>query len=463
MADERYYLSIAEAARQIAGKKLDPVELTQVHLDRIKSIDPTLRSYITVAGDIALQQARNASMVRGGSKLRGIPISYKDLIATAGIRTTAASRVYANWVPEKDAHAVTQMRRAGAVTLGKATLNEFAFSGTSEQDFVKPARNPWNTKASPGLSSSGSGAAVAAGLAMASIGTDSGGSIRIPCSYCGVTGLKPTFGLVGRSGVIPLSYSCDHIGILARSAEDVALVLNDLAGYDADDPASQRIRRRDYTKGLDGRVRGMRLGICPAYMDAVGLERDVQVAFDRALEVFRELGFSTREVEVRYLAYAPIADFTILRVEGYNSHLKNLQEKQELYGIRAFRQIASGGVLTTTDYYRALQTRTLIVAEVNRVFASVDMLVMPTTPRTAMPGDISPQKVTDPKVAGNGVAFLAPFNLSGHPALSIPCGFTTKGLPIGLQLVGPAFAEAQLFRIAHAYQQATDWHKRRPL
>src|SRR5262245_46503235 len=229
MADEPYFLSIAEAARRIAAGDLNPVKLTEAHLERIAAKDPALRSYITVAGEIALRQAREAAKQRTASKLRGIPLSYKDLIATAGIRTTAASRVYADWVPDKDAHAVARMRRAGAVTLGKATLNEFAFSPTSEQDFVKPARNPWNITASPGLSSSGSGAAVAAGLAMASIGTDSGGSIRIPCSHCGVTGLKPTFGLVGRSGVIPLSYSCDHVGILARSAEDVAMVLNELA------------------------------------------------------------------------------------------------------------------------------------------------------------------------------------------------------------------------------------------
>lgn len=462
MADELYYLSVAEAARRISRGDLNPVELAKVHLERIASVDTRLRSYITVTREIALRQAQEAARQRGASKLRGIPISYKDLIATAGVRTTAASRIYENWVPDKDAHAVAQMRRAGAVTLGKATLNEFAFSGTSEGDFVKPARNPWNTEASPGLSSSGSGAAVAAGLAMASIGTDSGGSIRIPCSYCGVTGLKPTFGLVGRSGVIPLSYSCDHVGILARSAEDVAIVLNHLAGYDADDPASQRVTRRDYTSGISGGVRNLRLGICPAYMDAVGLERDVQTAFDQALEVFRSLGASVRETEVRHLAYAPIADFTILRVEGYNAHLKHLQEKQQLYGARAFRQIAAGGLLTTVDYYRALQTRTLIVAEVNRVLESVDALVTPTTPRSAMPGDLNPQKAADPKVAGNGVAFLAPFNLSGHPALSIPCGFTGKGLPIGLQLIGRAFAEGQLFRLAHAYQQATDWHRRRP-
>jgi aspartyl-tRNA(Asn)/glutamyl-tRNA(Gln) amidotransferase subunit A len=454
------YLSIAEASRRIARGDLDPVELTRQHLERIATLDPTLRSYITVASEIALQQAREASRRRMG-RLRGIPVSYKDLIATAGIRTTGASRVYSDWTPEKDATAVARLRRAGTVTLGKATLNEFAFSGTSEDDFIKPARNPWNTAASPGLSSSGSAVAVAAGMAMASIGTDSGGSIRIPSSYCGVTGLKPTYGLVGRSGVLALSYSCDHVGVLARSAEDAAIVLASLAGYDPDDPGSRRKPRVDYVLEIDVPVRKLRLGVLRKYMDAVGLERDVEQAFQAALQVLGSFSAGVREVEIPHLAYGPAADFTILRVEGFNIHLKNLREKGALYGKTAFQNIACGGYLSTVDYHSALQARTLLAAEVNRVLGTVDVLVLPTTPRSALPGPDS-KPGTDSKVAGSSVAFLAPFNLTGHPALSVPCGYTAKGMPVGLQFVGRPFAEETVLRLAHSYQKSTEWHLRRP-
>ena len=455
------FLSIAEAARRIAGGDLNPVDLTRAHLKRIATLDSEVRSYITVTPEVALRQARGVATEGVSGRLRGIPISYKDLIATAGIRTTGGSRVYADWIPAKDAHAVARMRRSGAVTLGKATLNEFAFSGTSEQDFIKPARNPWNTAQSPGLSSSGSAAGVAAGLAMASIATDSGGSIRIPASYCGVTGLKPTYGLVGRSGVLALSYSCDHVGILARSAEDAAIVLTSLAGYDPEDPGSRRVPTRDYAARIGEPVRGLHVGVCRSYMDAVGLAREVRAAFEAALDVFRSFGTQVREVEVPHLAYAPAADFTILRVEGFNIHLKNLREKRQLYGASAFRQIAAGGFLSTVDYYRALQARTLVISEMNRLFQTVDVLATPTTPRTAMPGPFD-KPPGDRKVAGNDVAFLAPFNLSGHPAVSIPCGFTENGMPIGLQLIGRPFGEAALLRAAHAYQKATDLHRRRP-
>ena len=235
-------LGIAEASRQIRARKLSPVDLVQAHVERIEKLDSRLSTYITVAADQALVMARHAAaeIARGKWRgpLHGIPISYKDLIATRGIRTTGGSRVYADWIPADDAHVVSKLRTAGCITLGKATLNEFAFSGVTENDYVKPARNPWNPRYSPGLSSSGSAAGVAAGLAMASIATDSGGSIRIPASYCGVTGLKPTFGRIGRTGVLPLSYSLDHVGILARSAEDVALILKSAIGFDKHDAGS---------------------------------------------------------------------------------------------------------------------------------------------------------------------------------------------------------------------------------
>jgi aspartyl-tRNA(Asn)/glutamyl-tRNA(Gln) amidotransferase subunit A len=459
---ELCYLSIAEAAVLIQKRKLSPVDLTRAHLERIERLDSKLHSYITVAAQVALTQSKQAVAARQSGALCGIPVSYKDLIATAGIRTTAASRVYENWIPDKDAYVVTRLRERGVVTLGKATLNEFAFSdGTSEEDLVKPARNPWNLSAATGLSSSGSSVGVAAGLAMGSIATDSGGSIRMPASYCGVTGLKPTFGLIGRSGVIPLSYSCDHVGVIARSAEDSAILLAGLAGLDPLDPASCRTTVPSAAELLSRNLRGLRLGVCSSYMEAVGMEREVISAFRRALDVFHSLGAVVREVEIPHLSYAPSADFTILRVEGFNAHLKNLRDKREKYGASAFRELAVGGFLSTSDYYRALQTRTLISAELHLVLQNVDALVTPTTPQTGIAATYTkPPK--DRKVANSDVAYLAPFNLTGSPAISIPCGFTSAGMPVGLQLVGRPFDETTIISAAHQYQQTTDWHRRRP-
>jgi aspartyl-tRNA(Asn)/glutamyl-tRNA(Gln) amidotransferase subunit A len=458
---ELCYLSIAEAARLIQRGELSPLDLARAYLERIGRLEPKLHSYITVTPDVALEQAKEAAAKNQGGPLRGIPISYKDLIATAGIRTTAASRVYEHWIPEKDAFVVTQLRERGVVTLGKATLNEFAFSSGSEQEFITQARNPWNLHADTGLSSSGSAVAVVAGLATASIATDSGGSIRMPASYCGVTGLKPTYGRIGRSGVVPLSYSCDHVGVITRSAEDAALLLTALAGRDPSDAASSDVQVPSSVELLSRNPRGLRLGVCPSYMEAAGVETEVAAAFENALEVFRSLGAVVREVEIPHLSYAPAADFTILRIEGFNAHIRNLRDKREKFGPSAFREIAVGGLLSTTDYYRALQARTLIAGELRRVFETTDVLVTPTTPGTGIAGAYA-RSPRDPKVAKSDVAYLAPFNLTGSPAISIPCGFTKAGLPVGLQLVGRAFDETTIISMAHGYQQATDWHRRRP-
>jgi aspartyl-tRNA(Asn)/glutamyl-tRNA(Gln) amidotransferase subunit A len=459
---EPYYLSIAEAALLIRKGELSPVDLARAYLERIEQLDSKLHSYITVVPEVALRQAKQAAAGNQSGPLCGIPVSYKDLIATAGIRTTAASRVYEDWIPDKDAYVVSRLRARGVVTLGKATLNEFAFSsGDPKEEFFKPARNPWNLNARTGLSSSGSAVGVAAGLAMASVATDSGGSIRMPASYCGVTGLKPTYGRIGRSGVVPLSYSCDHVGVITRSAEDSAILFAAVAGLDPADPASSGIRVPSSAELLSRNPRGLRLGVCSSYMDAAGMESEVASAFRSALDVFRSLGAAVGEVEIPHLSYAPSADFTILRIEGFNAHLRNLRDKREKYGASAFREIAVGGFLSTADYYRALQARTLISAELQHVFESTDVLVTPTTPETAIAGSYtkSPQ---DRKVAKSDVAYLAPFNLTGSPAISIPCGFTTAGMPVGLQLVGRAFDEATIISAAHCYQQNTDWHRRRP-
>lgn len=295
MKTDPCFLTIAEAAELIRKRKLSPVELTQAHLERISRSDGELRSFITVSGDLALDQARQAANEnargRATGPLHGIPITYKDVIATAGVRTTAASRVLEDWVPGKDAHVVTRLREAGAVTLGKVNLGEFTLpGGHTENDFTKPPRNPWNLKYTASGSSSGSAVSVAAGMAMGSVGGDSGGSIRLPAERCGITGLKPTYGRIGRSGVIPLSYSMDHLGPMTRTVEDTAIMLEAMAGHDPNDRASSREGVPAYRRLLSRKVRGLKIARCPAYLEAAGVEDQVLSALDAALDVFRSLG-----------------------------------------------------------------------------------------------------------------------------------------------------------------------------
>ncbi|HVZ15907.1 MAG TPA: amidase, partial [Terriglobales bacterium] len=387
--NELFHLSVAEASSLIRQRKLSPVELVQAHLDRIAAFESHLRSFITLTEEIALREAKRATEEIAGNRvvgpLHGIPITYKDLLATAGVRTTAASRVYADWVPDKDANVVNRLKKAGSVMLGKVNLPEFAFSGgVTEQDFIKPARNPWNAAFETGGSSSGSAVGVASGLAMASVGSDSGGSIRIPAAHCGVVGLKPTYGLVGRGGEIALAYSVGHVGPITRTVEDAAIMLESMAGYDLEDRASIHKDVPPYSKLLSEKKTNLRLGICPSYMEAVGGEIDVTSAFRSALEVFRSLGFKIQEVAIPHIDYACLASYNnILRIEGFCSHFQNFRDPaiRSRYG-RAYRNIVRGGFLSTVDYLRAQQARTLITAKLAETFKSIDVLLTPTTPES---------------------------------------------------------------------------------
>jgi aspartyl-tRNA(Asn)/glutamyl-tRNA(Gln) amidotransferase subunit A len=477
---ELHYLSIAEAASLVARRKLSPVELTQAHLDRIAKYDPHLRSFITLTAERAMKEAQDAAdeiahgRIRG--PLHGIPVTYKDSIATAGVRTTFASRVYADWVPEKDANVVARLRRAGSVMLGKVHLAEFEFAGgIFQDDFVKPARNPWNADYYTGGSSSGSAVGVASGMAMASVGEDGGGSIRLPASFCGVLGMKPTFGLVGRSGATQNSVT--HLGPLSRSAEDAAILLEVMAGYDSQDPNTGRNPVPPYRQLLSRKNSTLRVGLCPSYMEAVGGDREVISAFQTAVETFRSLGFETRDVVIPHFSYSGVAGYNnILRIELFSAHFNNFRDPKvrRKYG-HAFRNIARGGFLSTTDYLRAQQVRTLISNALAAAFENIDVLLFPTSPSAPSrivavdnESERAQQIGTDPKVSQAGLgtyheaAYTMPFNLTGNPVISIPCGFTSTGLPLGLQVIGRPFDDAGVLRVAHQYQQVTDWHRRRP-
>jgi aspartyl-tRNA(Asn)/glutamyl-tRNA(Gln) amidotransferase subunit A len=465
------YLTIAEAATLIHSRKLSPVALTKAYLDRIARVDPLLHSFITISADVAMRQAEEAAQEIARGKIRsllhGIPVTYKDYIATAGIRTTAASRVYENWIPDKDANVVARLRNAGAITLGKVHLSEFGFSGGfTDADFMKPARNPWNTKFLPGGSSSGSAVSTAAGLAMGSVGGDSGGSIRIPAAYCGVTGIKPTYGLVGRSGEIPSTYSMSHVGPITRTVEDGAIMLELLAGYDPEDRASANAKVPPYRHLLQRQLRGLRVGISPSYMEAVGNEEDIMSAFEAAVQVLHSFGCTMREVVIPHLNYSCAAGYNcILRIEMFHAHLERLRDKGALYGRGAFRNIARGGFLSTVDYLRGQQARTLISSELAQTFEGIDLLLTPTTP-TSPSGGAHRSEGTDPKVnlqsLPHEAAYTAPFNLTGNPVISVPCGFNSTGLPIGLQVIGRPFEEPLVLAAAHQYQLSTDWHRRKP-
>jgi aspartyl-tRNA(Asn)/glutamyl-tRNA(Gln) amidotransferase subunit A len=466
------FLSIAEAARMVRERRLSPVELVEAHLARIERLDGALGSMITVTRELALAQAREAAddAARGriAGPLHGIPITYKDIVATAGVRTTAASRVLKDWVPQTDAGIVHRLRTAGAITLGKAALSEFTFAGGSTpNDFVKAPRNPWNLAHDAGGSSNGSAVGVAAGLAMASVGSDSGGSIRIPAAFCGVTGLKPTYGRIARTGVIPLSYSLDHLGPITRSAEDAALMLDAMCGRDPSDPTTLAAPPAEgsFATTLAADVRGLRVGRLTGYEDAVGLDRETAAALAAAFDVLEMLGMTIREVGVAHLAYASAAGYnTIMRVEAFQHHFPTLRDRRADYGA-AFRNIARGGLISAHDYMRAQRARALIGDEVRAAFEEVDLLVLPVTP--ASPGggayahEGSDQKVRRGSLS-HGAAYTAPFNLTGSPALSVPCGFNAAGVPIGLQLVARAFREDTLLAAAHQFQHATGWHRRRP-
>ncbi len=453
-------LTLAEAARLLQGRELSPLELTEACLRRIEALEPRLNSFITVTAEEALAQARRATeeLARGERRgpLHGLPVAIKDLLDTAGVRTTAGSRVLAQRVPEEDATAVARLREAGAVVLGKLNLHEFAFGATSVNPHYGPVRNPWDTGRIAGGSSGGSATAVAAGECLATLGTDTGGSIRIPSSLCGITGLKPTYGRVSLWGVIPLAWSLDHVGPMCRTAEDCALVLSVIAGPDGRDRACARVPVPDYAAQLDGGVKGLRVGL-PREHFFEGAQEDVAEAVRRAVEVLAELGAQVREVSLPHVALAPQAVSAIILSEGLAYHLPWLRQRPQDYGPDLRLRLEMASLMPAVAYVQAQRLRAAIVEAWRRLWQEIDLLATPTTVVTAARIEEADLSTTLTLLRNTN-----PFNLSGQPAISLPCGFDRQGLPIGLQLVGRWWDEATVLRAAHAYQRATDWHLRLP-
>ena len=472
-------LTIAEAAERLRAGELTAAALVEACLGRIERLEPVLKACVTVMADAALGQARaaDATLAAGRDEratgvhrtpLLGIPLGIKDLIETAGVRTTAGSRVLEDWVPQRDATVMAKLRSAGAIPLAKTNTHEFAF-GT----LTAPTENPWGAGRVPGGSSGGSAAGVAAGEFLGALGTDTGGSIRIPAGWCGATGLKPTFGLVSREGIVPLSWSLDHAGPIARTVEDCALLLDAIAGYDAADPGSADVPLLGFEAALASQrspeeaTRGTRIGVPDSYFFDQ-LDNEVEAAVRTAIARFEQLGAMIVEVAMPAGMEELFAVYRgVQKPEAYTYHsdMGWLETRADRYAPEVRANIASGADYSAADYIRSQRRRRAFTDAMRVVLSGVDALA---TPTLAIPAPLiseyaAPLRVNGEELRAGSLRLTFPFDLTGQPALALPCGFTAqRSLPISLQLVAAHFGEATLLRLGHAYQRVTDWHLRVP-
>jgi aspartyl-tRNA(Asn)/glutamyl-tRNA(Gln) amidotransferase subunit A len=450
-------LTLKKASGLIRNKKVSPVDLVQACLQRIDRHNPKVNAYITITGEHALDNARQmeTELRRGRWRgpLHGIPIAIKDNIDTAGIRTTAASGVYKDRIPTDDAEVIHRLKAAGAIILGKLNLHEFAYGGTSDESFFGPVHNPWALDHIAGGSSGGSAAAVAADLCFGALGTDTAGSVRIPSSYCGVVGFKPTYGRVSLRGIIPLSWTLDHCGPICKTVEDSSLMLQAMAGFDQLDPASMNTPVPNYNLAFSKPVSKLRLGI-PRSPFFENLHPEVAQAVNAAIDVLRKLTARITDTTVppTFELLLPITG-----PEAYAYHQKFLAESPNLYQpFTRDRIVQFAADMKASAYADAVRQANLLRREITSVFTNVDLLVTPTMPKPAE--TLADAKSFDPL----GLQNTSPFDIFGLPTISVPCGFTNSGLPIGLQMSGAPFAEATVLSLARAYERETEWHKRRP-
>jgi aspartyl-tRNA(Asn)/glutamyl-tRNA(Gln) amidotransferase subunit A len=458
---------VTELGRLLRDRKISPLHATKHYLDRIAKLNPLVNAYVTVTADLALEEAHRATKeINDGNyrgPLHGIPIAHKDLYCTAGVKTTCCSKVLEDFVPSADATVVRQWRDAGTIMLGKLNTNEFAYGARNVSSLFGPARNPWKRDFIAGGSSGGSGAAVALGLCAAATGSDSGGSIRMPASLCGIAGMKPTFGVGSRKGIFPLMWTADHPGPMARSVLDTALLLQPMAAFDKDDRSTANKRYRNFATGIDRGIAGLRIGVPRRYFfDASDVETE-QVVND-SLEILRSLGAIVMDVEIPYIEFAPAASAVLHLSEAAAYHDDVFSSTPELYTDETRLNLELGNYILAKDYLHAQRYRALLGRSMVDVFRHVDILATPTTTIAAVP-------LTEASVAIRGeiksvhLSLLhntEPCNMAGLPALSVPCGFNSNGVPIGLQLIGRPFDEAGVLRAGHAYEQATKWHLQRP-
>lgn len=467
--DDLLFGSAAELARLIRERRLSPVALVQSYLDRIDRLDGRLGAYVTVCRETAVAEARRVedALGRGDAlgPLAGVPLAVKDQFETAGVRTTAGSRLLADHLPAHDAPVVARLRAAGGILLGKLNLTEFALGGTLRFPFGQP-RNPWNLAHDPGGSSSGSGIAAAAALAGATLGEDTGGSVRSPASYCGVVGLRPTWGLVPRAGCIPVSWSMDAPGPITRTVEDATLLLGVIAGPHPADPFMRQARPGDAAATLGDGVSGLRVGLVGELAGGADTEAEVAEAVRQACSVLEKLGARVEEVSLPLIPLAGAVFMALADSEGAGLHRAWLRERPGDYDDGTRRRLLTASLLPAALYHEAARARALIRAQVLDALGKVDVLVAPTSPRPAPPIASHHAPVSSKEEAARRFfarrSYTTPFSLAGTPAISLPCGASRASLPIGLQIVGRRFDEATVLRAAYAYEQATPWHRRRP-
>ena len=455
------YRTITELSREIRQRRVSPAEITRDCLERIEKLNPSLNAFITVTADEAMDQARHAEqeIFRGKYRgpLHGIPIGLKDIIDTAGIKTTAASALFKDRVPAEDAEVVRRLRCGGAVILGKQNLHEFAYGGSSMVSYFGEVRNPWDLTRISGGSSGGSAASVAAGLGYAAVGTDTAGSVREPASLCGVVGLKATHGRVSARGVIPLAWSFDHVGPITNSACDAGLVLQVLAGHEQQDDTTPDVPVKDYTCDLEELLPGLRIGVPRAFFFE-GLDAEVAAAVERAIVVLRGLGCEIRDG----ISLDVPTDRTLSSAESWAYHRQYVQRSPELYQVATLARIKSGENTSPDDVERAKRELAAQRAAIGKVFEQVDVLLTPTVPIQAPA--IADLKANPDNLRPVELMLLRntrPFNVWGIPAISVPCGFTSSGMPIGLQLATASW-KPDVLHVAYKYEQATEWHLRRP-
>jgi len=458
--DELHYLSISALGKLYRARELSPVEVTRALLDRIEKYNRRLNAFISVLEESALAQARQAEQdfMQGVERgpLQGIPFSLKDIFDTAGVRTTAGSPHWAKRIPDQTATSARRLLEAGGVLIGKCNLLEFAY-GIVHPDFGQ-CNNPWDLQRTSGGSSSGSAASVAAGMGWGSLGTDTGGSIRIPASYCGVVGLKPTYGRVSRHGVFPLSWSLDHVGTLARSVEDTAILLEIIAGHDALDSTSAQEAVPAYRTGLSHTLKGVKVGILEQHLNHPDLHPGVRETTWQAIQELEALGATLISLHIPSLDLADPALLVAILPEATVVHEQMLREHPEKYAQGTRQQLELGALLPAVDYIRAQQFRTRLLDEFMQALSEADVIVSPTVAFEA--------PAEDPLVAaGQGsdeARRTAPYNLIGLPAVSVPCGFGPAGLPLGLQIAGAPFAEDAILNVAYAYEQHAGWLQAHP-
>ena len=459
---EHAWLDLMTASELIARRELTASELVERMLARIERLNPKLNAYVAVLGDAARAQAAAAdvelSQGRRRGALHGITFAVKDIIHVAGAPTSGGSRSMGGYVASQDAECVARLRAAGAIVLGKLHTHELAGGVTSENELYGRACNPWNTDYIPGGSSGGSAVATAAGLLHGALGTDTGGSIRIPAAFCGVVGFKGTYGRVSRRGVLSRSWTMDHVGSFGRRVRDAALLYQAIAGHDPADPYSSRRQTRDVMETMDGSIRGLRAGVLRGAFFEAQLDPQIGAAFERAVQTLQSLGLTTKQVSFEPAAASHAAGTLITIAEANSAQDEVLRSKPEDFGADIRGQLRTGEFISARQYLRALRIRPLVQQELGKLLREVDVLLTPTT--SALPTR------SDGETTAESLVLFArntrPFSVPGVPAVAVPAGMSSEGLPIGLQIIGRPFDEATILRVAHAYELATQWHTMRP-